>query len=501
MTAAKAWDDLGSRFVLNRAVERVQSLVREIARIAAKDFAFPLPGKLLDLLREEAEAIGAELSKLDQDPVIWNPQTPSEDRLDAIRTLATKMQWVHVRVSVVAGVDSSRLPFEMVGAFEELAAGLMNCRAVEFILQPKFEYNYTVLPLRKLFKQPAMQDALLLSMPSADCASVALHTLFLHELGHPAFQQRIEKLLRPYVVVATAGADSALTAQIDAEVNRRLLAKGVPPPPQGPPHNATLSLWQLQFGQERLTLFDECVRVLFAWTEELWCDLCAARLVGPAYLCAYEALILPFLATNEPSHSHPDSWLRLQVLNSFLNDEAAREPQLQSITALFGTYAQPLSGLKQPAYATLPIPYQVAQYVLSPASGSNFLEVLTASVLAIVPSPITRPTFLDEIGRGLQQLEQLIPIDPYLHARGSERAGSGPGAAGEEREPPRLTAEEVVSFVFYCYWLFKLKGYGQWATRFNWQPERCDEVLTQMSLKALEAADLRRRFLKQNRGL
>lgn len=461
-------------FVLDRALDRARTLQRELERLLAKDFGFGLAPRILDLLQKTAKDAERKLGLLKKDGVFLDSRTPADERLDSIRTNAANLHLVHTLLDLVSRVGSSRLPLEMVRAFEQLAGDLLKVQdRVAILLQPVNTYNYRLLELNKIFR--GWDHEFLVQVPSADSFSFLLHTILFHELGHPVFGRVVEKDLRGPLGTALARAERSLRVEIDKEVQSRMLAAGIPKPGRNSDQRDFWSKRQEAMREELLSYASEVAR---SWTEEIWCDLLATRLVGPGYLCAFQTLLLPFSSPGEASDSHPDSWLRLQVIARYSVQEKSAVDGFEAIYEEFGQRATTVEGVTKPTDAQLSIHHRIAHEVLKPDPESEFVELLFSKVRTSVPNPLEMPEFLEALIHGRDQLVHLVPPDPFLHFP--------PGT--------KLRSYEVVPFVFYVAWLFKLSQIGVWRDRYGWDAERQDDVLDQICMKALESAELVRRY-------
>src|SRR5262249_38081009 len=161
------------------------------------------------------------------------------------RTNGATLAYVHELVGLLYGVDSPRVPFEIIRSFENLANDLLGTD-VRLMLKPSDAYNYEILDLGATGLP--LSNAFLLYFPSAEASSFLIHTIFFHELGHPLFSHRVAQSLEPELALALAEAKQALDGQITAEAKRRLAAAGFPVPAG---LGAQEELWEQRLRQER----------------------------------------------------------------------------------------------------------------------------------------------------------------------------------------------------------------------------------------------------------
>jgi hypothetical protein len=64
------------------------------------------------------------------------------------------------------------------------------------------------------------------------------------------------------------------------------------------------------------------IKMLESWTEEVWCDLIAAKLLGPSYLASYIIFSLVLASSskiNESTDSHPADRFRINIMKAFFD--------------------------------------------------------------------------------------------------------------------------------------------------------------------------------------
>lgn len=472
---SKPWDTV---FVLERAKETASVIIREIKRVRAKDFPYPLPRKLLDILLERADKRSTALSELDDDQVFWDGGTSQEDRLAQIRTLAAALAFPHFALSLVYAVDSTRIPFEIIRAFQRLAGKLLRpADQVQIMLKPLEQYNYVIVPLGQIDSR--LDQDYLLGFPSADSSSLSVHTMFLHELAHPVFRLVRNELLSD-IATALEAAESSLTGEIDAAVNTSMQSAGIQKPAEG---SKELQTWGKMFTAYRKAVLDRAAEVTLKWVEEVFCDLCATRLAGPAYLCTYQAFALPFFSHTCPSEEHPDDWLRLQILRAAIARLSSLDEAFRDVCTRFGKYADLVNGIQGTNVSGIPVEFAVAHRVLRPSSDNPFIKRLFSCVDDRIPNPFAVEGFTEAMDRGLEGVGVCIPPDPTAYFK--EGAG--------------LEIEHIISYVFVVMWLFKLNHMDGWKKRYDWGVDRCNDALDCISIKALESAELAHSYVEAPR--
>lgn len=118
----------------------------------------------------------------------------------------------------------------------------------------------------------------------------------------------------------------------------------------------------------------EGIKMLKNWTEEVWCDLIASKLLGPSYIASYITFSLLLASSSnieESSSSHPADRFRISIMKTFL-EKTNVNLQLQSdittitnITDFFDnlfeercSFAREQGNLELPPRFRFPINYQ-----------------------------------------------------------------------------------------------------------------------------------------------
>lgn len=304
--------------------DRIASLDAEIDRVSKKPHPYDEPELLYRALRhaldERARGIDDGL-RLSLGPAF----------MDAIDTDVEK---IAEAFSVIDRVDSARIPFEILRPLAWAASALIGRKYRAIVrLHPGFDYRVVeashaftnlVGEWEREWKEAASQgagklaeeeDVLLLTIPSAYAGSVLLNALSAHEFGHVLLrahdrdldmfnQKLLPAKLVPLVEAAFNDASAAKNSLLEEEARRRMDRTG-----RRPTDDRFTTLVQQVRDDAWVTACD--------WSIELYADLVAVRLLGPAFLAAFERAVMG----GNPSASHPPRVLRLDLMGVYLRGE------------------------------------------------------------------------------------------------------------------------------------------------------------------------------------
>jgi hypothetical protein len=447
-------------------IARANSVRTEIQRIADKDHPYREPGIIYEALKRVVDSRVRTFGQA----LDLGKGTAGGTRL--IRRLfnqtRAELDKVNLELIKAARVDSARIPFEILRALSSAAEALLGERCKTVVrLDP--EYNYSIESCEERFKllqfEPAWQEAvsqgndaetssmiLLLGFPSADAGVILLHALAAHELGHVVINRWRHELdtLRDELIAAAKARNSAKL--------------------QDYVQNAARSIAGLGFGLGQGDAYESAgrsviarlERIAEAWLEELVADLVAARLVGPAFLAAFDRLNL---GVEQASDEHPPSGLRAEIVQSYIASEIA----VVSHDAVWHTVYEG----KQPPSGSQDLLWEITAGVCREAA------LRLAPRLRDVTSVITQEARLSEL---VAVMEEHI----------------------ENGAPPSVPLAQIDDhdgrifwLVMYAGWHFRLSldRFDAFARRFGWQdePERAEMALGSLMLHALQSLELRAR--------
>lgn len=298
---------------------RLRTLKNEVERTKAKEHAYPAPRVIYSAIIAVLAALEQELKQLlDAFP------DPVRQR-QHLETAADQLSRIRATFSLVARVDSSRIPFEVLGTLEWVATYLLNPQSLEGGEDP-LEYTivvrldpddtYSIVSANRAFADQhweqeleeaakgagiAVRGLLLLGFPSAEAKSTLLHALASHELGHELreriradYDQTFKSVYGPLM----EGYRPAFRGHLE-----------------GKTRNIPAESRSDSYETERKVLIARLEGVVKLWAEEVFCDLLGAHLIGPAYLAALNRVIL---RTHTASDSHPASPFRANLVRRYI---------------------------------------------------------------------------------------------------------------------------------------------------------------------------------------
>jgi hypothetical protein len=303
---------------------RVRSLNAEVERTERKEHPFPEPAIIFKTLSTVLGAIADQLDTLEID--LLSPQEKSKYCAWA----AGELEKASYTFTLVAHQDSPRIPFEIFDALAWAADSLLgntgqppaaNRYRIAVHLLPDF--NYYLFSAGRFFESydwgPSLRAAtnnidpkidparlLLMGVPSTDARSILQHAIAAHELGHEfryIHRDRIDALLDRAMAPVTYRWRQRVIDEV--EVNAAKLSEVGPTDAYGR-------------AEEELRRQLEARHHL--WCEEIFSDLLATRLLGPAYVAAIDRLEL---IPTGPSDTHPPTALRCDLINEYLHKNLA----------------------------------------------------------------------------------------------------------------------------------------------------------------------------------
>ncbi|MGO8758359.1 MAG: hypothetical protein ACLQG3_09570 [Terracidiphilus sp.] len=283
-------------------------------------------------------------------------------------------------------VDSPRIPFEILRCLSWAAKDLLGeeCKAV---VRLDTAYNYTIVSCRRKFDElyweqfwseatlatgrPAARPytVLVLGFPSPDAGATLLHALAAHEFGHEIIEQyhpQIEKLWDTLLIEAKSRFQDIIHEYILDNTHRR---EGVPP-------NDAIEESAMQFEAK-------LIASSYRWISEVWADLVAARLVGPASLAAFDRIVLNNGAACD---SHPSATLRKRLVENYLKMKMPEVAKDEVWASVFLSPATSIPEGEAPFHTQVLKPvYPMLEYVCE-----RSLNEL-AGLLDKISSPLTDP--------------------------------------------------------------------------------------------------------------
>jgi hypothetical protein len=204
------------------------------------------------------------------------------------------------------------------------------------------------------------------------------------------------------------------------------------------------------------------------WFSEIFCDLAAARLVGPAFLAAVDRLIPT--SADSPSVSHPPISLRRSLVRQYLEGhiphlflDSIWQDVLKSVTTR----------------GSVELPWIICKEVLE--QGAAAIELLVNSVVKLSPFEwmADLPDFLKRVD---ESFKYLSPPSAELTMQGSK--------------------EDVNYFwlLMFAAWRFRLseEKFKAFRLTYNWSEEKAEEALSNLLLHSLQSIELRSRWLQKH---
>jgi hypothetical protein len=244
---------------------------------------------------------------------------PNDFSLRAQELATLRYSWfdLHKYIKPAADAHTLESPVPLVAAMTARLRGLSGFENVRFAIVHTNIVNYFQLSpnyvrqlavqISKIVDGPPIfpDDLAIVGLPYSQSNAVFLNTLLAHEMGHFSFQKRSEQ--------------QRLSAPFNTIFNRHQVAS---------------------FSNQD---YVRCHQLVVGWLEEIYCDLFAIRLAGPAFSYAF----IEFFAltrSNPPvefSASHPPLGLRLREQARLL--QSSSEPWWPSMQKLPNHYTELLS--------------------------------------------------------------------------------------------------------------------------------------------------------------
>lgn len=223
--------------------------------------------------------------------------------------------------SLVDRVDSPRIPFEMLPSISWAAHDIMD-RQFSVIVRLDAILNYSLASITRRFEEEGWQsflstamsemdcqealedrDILFLGVPSVDAGSILVHGVIAHELGHELYRKcagEVDEL------ISAASQDVKQDRRVSLLDHINYLVDSRFDTPTAQSRGEVLE-------QIRERFFAEIDQVAQNWSVEIFADLLAARLLGPAYLAAFDRV-----PPRKDQESHPPTVLRRNLIRKYL---------------------------------------------------------------------------------------------------------------------------------------------------------------------------------------
>jgi hypothetical protein len=415
------------------AKDRIAALSAEIDRLAAKKFPTRSANRLLDAFRARIGALDQALREWEEEDVT---AYDAEQLCLEIQGITSPVLFLHQMLHFLDKVDSPRLPFEMIDAFEDLTAELGVPSKI--LLKPDRQYNYYTLltsdiATRRGLTERALAEALpnlvIAGFPSAEADSTLLHTLLFHEIGHVLYRKTLSVEIADLIKVAVTEQGFAATAGDLDCINR--------------------------------------------WTEEVCCDLIALRLVGSPYWFAFQWYSVPLLErAAAASESHPDLAVRVEMMSDYHRALCMEYREASQIADQFGIADELPRLVRRANTAEPPAGARLAKKMLVDASyRTSVFDIIRRHVR----SPFEFNGLAADVSGAAAEITHFIP----------------PGSLLVPEQFRSLTSSQLLALIFGAVWKFRIKSYHEWD---KFKVHNKARVLSELTLAAIEASTLVRKF-------
>lgn len=448
-------------------VARMRSLQNEIIRVKYKDHPYlNEPDTVYDAL---LAVVQARLEKVESLNKVYSVQKKTIPQ-SMFNSAAEELERISEVFNYADRVDSARIPFEILRSLSWVANYLFEEECPTIVrLDP--DYNYSIASWRRIFQkkkwqkewqetagrvQPTGQPPtiLLLGFPSPDAGSILMHALAAHEFGHEfayKWNDEINNVHKEIISVILDQYNQRLQDYISAQI-----------------HTRRESLGDVYEVRARY-VFVLIHRIADKWLKEIFSDLVAARLVGPAFLAAFDRILL---GPGKVSDKYPPSSLRRDLVKQYLKSilpAVAEDPVWK-----------PLLNESAESSSTSDELYRIMGEVF------KSIPDRVISILQRVPSPLLQINGTELpilISKMEDHIENLAPPSVPLNV-------------GKEND-------EANKFwlLMYGAWHFRLSNhFAEFEKRYGWidEPGKAEIVLGNLLLHSLQSLELRHQWSARN---
>lgn len=440
--------------------------------MAAKDHPYAEPNivyraLLLSLERSE--------SKVSQALTLY-PQNPKIGDRASLVTLETEDKALRDVASIfnlADRVDSARIPFEIIRALSWAAESLLKVRC-HTIIRLDTVYTYSISSCREKFEEKdcgrqwkqAVNEVggsvdnpvLLLGFPSTAAGSTLLHAIAAHEFGHVLKSERKSDISTKLDSLAISLATSHCK-QFDDSLDGYCRDTSIRRP--GVTEKEALRL-------RRDQLEATIKMTIRLWFSEVFSDLVAARLVGPAFLAALDRLTPT--SEDSPSRSHPPTSVRRLLVRDYL----ATEMPGPVSDAVWQEVLSSIAPVRQ-----VDLPWIVCNEVLTEAAPQ-----IKKLVNVVVPiSPFKWQPDLKHF---------LDTVDECFHYLSPPSAIIGPTGHPEDAN--------YFWLLMFAAWRFRLDDdkFTTFKSTYDWTTSRAEEALSNILLHSLQSIELKSRWQEKH---
>ena len=435
---------------------RIDSLKREIERVTAKHHPYRSP----EIVYRSLSSLLDENRRMLDEACELFTRADTDSRIRFAETVRTAERMTALLVDVFTSsdrADSPRIPFEILNALSVAAEVLIGYRCRVMVhLTP--QYNYEIMSLRHFFEKNGWLDhwagdeniegtttpttILVMVFPSYEVTTILLHAAAAHELGHVLAEQ-LSDGFESIVTNAITNTQNDHLDEIEGWVNKQVIRR------EGESHEDAF--------KRGLKLFEEILaEVASGWSEEVFADLVAARLVGPPFLIALDRITLGEVASQDDDElsTHPSDGLRFEIVSRYLKEKL---PHVYEDRVWSGLLQQRSSSVRT---ELLP---RLAREVCNRCFASFAL------ILDGVRSPLADKAILS---RKLSEIRRLL-------------ADLAPPSAACSVNSKEEVAD-AFWLLFYASWHFRLHGraFSAFRKRYGWYPKGEDVAAADKKTKA-----------------
>ena len=445
-----------------------QVSLREITRISQKDHPESGARLAFEAVLEFGKALGQKLT-----PRASSSNLPTQ-------TKSRYIEQIH-RLAKILGnldrIDSSRIPFELIPALKWVASDIVpafSSPPPDLFIRLCDKGSYSIATLSDLLgkgdrddpwkrewetkkKRENVAECVIIGAPSAEARSVLLHSLSAHEFAHLVICESDERLkLHAYAskAVADVHGDNANACERDREM---LFSTGAQ-----------------KEGQVSFTRH--------GWVSEIFSDMAAAQLLGPAYLVTARRTYLGL--NGDSSRSHPSRLLRLKAIKHFLISKYPSVWKMDVFRAIVDGVEREITSSTAPVTSEDVQRYERIVEDLFPV-------IATSVQAAIAQKPLEHSQYEQLIRCAVAEFTDLSPPMTIFNSTAMD--------SGSASFWMILTAG----------WCFRedSEAFEKWNNRYKWPPKigesrdlAGESRLDNMLLHSLRSAEIRYRYSKAQKA-
>lgn len=314
--------------LIQQTSDRICALRERSVETLRQDFPSDTPQLLAKLLLQLVDKVDDRLGQLASEA---NTATPaSKDTLSRhVRLCACSVRNLAPYLRYIDGARLEHNPWHLVGQFERLCRHIVPRARV--IIRPKWKYNYESRWLNrelnnqvKLLKhelRPIFErfpNFFVLSYTSAESEDLLQYAIWGHEIGHLYFQELSATDAEAVQTFSQAVSKAAPfdPKEIDDLLRFRFRWRlGVDPS----------DVAQSDYDSQKDWLTTQLASVRNRWLSEIFADLFAIRLLGPAPLYAFASLPLTDDELGQSAATHPSPRLRIAEMVAQIDRLGYRE--------------------------------------------------------------------------------------------------------------------------------------------------------------------------------